>query len=73
MLSMPALTREQLDAIACDCGDGPYQSTLTLTPRCHPHSAVFVSYEDGIVSVTCAACQTVVAQIAVASEPGLIH
>ena len=45
---------------------------MTLNPRCHL-SPVVVTYDDGVLSMTCGYCQTLVKQILVASEPGAVH
>jgi hypothetical protein len=64
------LTCEHFDAIVCTHqGQGVGEGPLTLNPRCHIGSAVIVTYVDGIVSVACASCRTVVAHIPVVSHP----
>ncbi|HWC34331.1 MAG TPA: hypothetical protein VG650_05825 [Mycobacteriales bacterium] len=61
------LTREDLDRTrcddpTCDCEEGPFW----LHSRCHTNDPNWVRYEDGILIVTCAVCEGVVAEIAVA-------
>lgn len=62
------LTREYLDEATCsDCGrEHPHE--LYLHSRCHPEMSTWVSYAEGVLTVTCALCGETVATIAVARE-----
>ena len=62
------LTREQLDQAHCStpgCTHGDH-GPLYLHGRCHPNAATQAVYENGVLTITCARCQKVVTQVAVA-------
>lgn len=63
------LTRADLDGAVCseegcDCGAG---AELYLHGRCHMDSPTWAKYAGGVLEITCAACDRVIARIEVAS------
>lgn len=62
---MSPLTRQELDAMRCECcGEG---GDLHLTAKCHPQGALEASYTQGILTVTCAACRKLIVTLRIAT------
>jgi hypothetical protein len=74
---MEILTRRQLDPMRCDvdgCTHQTHPHGLGLHARCHPSAPLQVWYAEGVLTVLCAGCKTVVARIAVAAiYLGVVH
>jgi hypothetical protein len=71
---MRILTRLDLDPMRCDrpgCAHLDHPHGLALHARCHESAPLQVWYADGVITVLCAGCKTLVAKIAVASI--LVH
>jgi len=68
-----ALTRVELDAGRCEhCDDpGHVHEPLVLNQRCHPMEDTRAEYHEGVLTVRCAACDQMVAEIAVAGPVNL--
>ena len=69
---MSILTRAELDGMGCAACQAKEEhehenNGLFLHGRCHVESPTWSFYEDGILTVTCAECDSVIARIAVAS------
>lgn len=68
------LYREQLESMGCStpgCDHSAHDGPLFLHARCHTGAKTRASYEGGVLTITCAVCKAVVAQIAVADEAEL--
>jgi hypothetical protein len=65
------LGRKELDAMACDPSDF-ISHKVYLRPRCHPFAAVEVYYDKltGFLSIECAECNALVADIRVSGRRG---
>lgn len=70
---MTPLRRGTLDVAQCETcrteGDKKHShntQALWLHGRCHPESPTWAFYKDGVVTVTCARCKLLVAEIQVA-------
>lgn len=66
-----AAYREDFDMSKCtECEHGApgYEDTLYLHSNCHKGLPYFAGYFDGVLTLTCAVCDKVVAKIAVASR-----
>lgn len=66
-MNLEPLSREMLDYAA-----SLEPSPLQFRPKCHPHAITppsFVSYHDGILTISCVICRAPIVQIRVASEP----
>lgn len=64
----PPLTKEMLDDAPCaKCGTRKCGDPLEFVGRCHPKAGVIVSYMrgSGVLAVVCAACKTLIANLAV--------
>jgi len=67
------MTRAQFDGMSCHaegCDHSSHDTEMYLHPRCHVGSPTWAVYEDGVVNVKCAECETLVVRIAVA--PGTV-
>lgn len=63
----PPLTRADLDLMRCaapDCGCG---GELWFHSACHPEIPAWAVYDDGMITLRCAECDTAIAEIVVAS------
>lgn len=75
LLKLPALTQSDLNAIECSNADCPTHlhdddaHPLVLTPDCHPHAGVEVSYTkgDGVLHMHCVKCGGWLADVEVAA------
>lgn len=63
-------TQKDLDTVRCsnpDC-DHASHGPIYLNPGCHPDAPSRCSYDNGVLTIECAVCDSVVGQIAV--DPG---
>ncbi len=61
------LYKEDLDKMECPCGCGSRE--IYLYGHCHPQNGrTWASYEKGILTIRCAICDTMIAEIAVAEK-----
>ena len=65
---MKPLTRRELDSMGCQdpsCtgGHGP----MFFHGQCHPRAACVVTYDGGVVRMSCSVCGLPIASVAVAS------
>ena len=66
-----ALTRVQMDPMTCavpGCDHTDHGGGMFMHPRCHVGTPTWCSYGNGVVTISCAECDQVVARIAV--DPG---
>lgn len=66
-----ALYREEMDKMRCGepgCTHEDHDG-LFLHGKCHIESPSWVEYRDGVILVTCATCNKMIAVIAVAKTP----
>jgi len=68
---LPALTRVQIDPMTCavpGCDHTDHDGGMVMHPRCHVGTPTWCSYGNGVLTISCAECDQVVARIAV--DPG---
>lgn len=62
------MTREALDGMQCATpGCTEPHGPLVMHSRCHPKSPTWVTYADGVMTVSCAKCDTMIIEVAVAN------
>lgn len=61
-----ALTRAELDSASCSDPGCECSDVLYFHGKCHPESATFTYYSNGMLVVECATCETMIAEISVA-------
>ena len=67
----PPLTQRAFDQMTCDdpgCDHKAHSTAMVVRPRCHMGAPVRVTYENGVVTIICAECRSLVARVAV--DPG---
>jgi hypothetical protein len=67
---MDILTKELLDNMVCsnpDCNHTAHDSEMYLHSKCHPESPAWCIYYGGVITVICAECENIIADILVAS------
>ena len=62
------LYKEDLDQVQCSCGRIACEDPVFLHSGCHIKSPTWCSYFDGVLTVRCAECKKIVAEIAVAKK-----
>jgi hypothetical protein len=71
-VTMPArpLTRLDLDGVhCCECGDPDCGEDFFIRSGCHKDTPLWAHYQDGVLHLECADCESVIARIAVAELP----
>lgn len=64
------MARCQLDKLVCNCGVPGCEDPMFLHSQCHPSGRLWVSYFDGVLTVTCGECDAIVTKIQVAAHVG---
>ena len=68
-MSATPLTQQDLKDLTCaepGCTHDSHENGLALHSRCHPSQPTWAWYKDGVLTVRCSRCESVVATIAVA-------
>lgn len=63
------LTQVDFSTMGCHepgCDHTSHEGPMFIHPACHKGTPTFVSYEDGVITITCAECENLVARIEVA-------
>jgi hypothetical protein len=63
-----AVYRDTLDRMGCAVCHGEEGGPLYLHSRCHPRAATWARYEDGVLTVECAECETEIVAVKVANR-----
>ncbi len=61
--------QEDLDGLTCQCGQPGCEGALFLHSRCHLDAHLDAKYFNGVLTLTCAKCDKLIAEISVAREP----
>jgi hypothetical protein len=61
--------KEDLTDLKCPCGMPGCEGSMYFHGKCHPEAPTWASYFDGVLTVECTVCHSVIAEFAIADKP----